>query len=141
MEYINIILIIAFVAMCAVLLYKKFSSKKEDKSQFLGLEDEKADDSASPLPSSVDKQETQVKDVKAKMSLEERVSVSWQFFQNIVDYVMQKFSKEDRNKVEEIGNILIKYDMVYHHDIDGELSRVESQGLSNNLSQNKKRER
>lgn len=53
-----------------------------------------------------------------KLSLKERLELSWKFLYEITETVINKFSPEDRVLVNKLGNSLIKHGMKYEHVID-----------------------
>ena len=55
-----------------------------------------------------------------KLTLEEKIELSWQFLVNIKNQVLQKFSKSDQEKVARAGTILIENGMKYQHDVEQE---------------------
>lgn len=57
-----------------------------------------------------------------KLTLEERIELSWQFLVHIRDQVLNKFSKADRKKVSEMGHVLNENGMHYEHDVNMEIS-------------------
>lgn len=57
-----------------------------------------------------------------KLTLEERIELSWQFLAYIRDQVLNKFSKADREKVSEMGQVLTENGMHYEHDVNMEMS-------------------
>lgn len=52
-----------------------------------------------------------------KLSLQERIELSWKFLYEITEIVLNKFSSEDRQQVEEIGRNLSEQGMKYEHVI------------------------
>jgi hypothetical protein len=57
------------------------------------------------------------------LTLQERLSLSWQFLRNIKQQVLEKFSKDDQAKMEQLGNLLLEYGMTYKHDPNMEVKQ------------------
>jgi hypothetical protein len=60
---------------------------------------------------------TQNNDTK-ELTWKEKVDLSWQFLYSIIEIVTNKFSKDDRKKVQEIGKKLKSYNMKYDHIVE-----------------------
>ena len=60
------------------------------------------------------------KDKKMSLTLEERVELSWQFLVNITDKILNKFSKEDVDRVYDAGQKMNKHGVSYQHDVKKE---------------------
>ncbi len=58
------------------------------------------------------------KDSISELTWKEKVDLSWQFLYAIVEIVTNKFSKDDRKKVHEIGKKLKSYNMKYNHIVE-----------------------
>jgi flagellar basal body-associated protein FliL len=65
------------------------------------------------------------------LSLEENIEKSWQFLIDIREYVINKFSKSDQDKIKKAGLKMASHNMQYQHDINtiGSLSRAD-QGIA-----------
>lgn len=49
---------------------------------------------------------------------DQAIELSWQFLYDITEYILSKFSKEDKEETEKIGIALIEKGMQYHHVIE-----------------------
>ncbi len=49
---------------------------------------------------------------------DEKVELSWQFLYDITDYVLSKFSKEDKETATQLGIKLLKFGANYEHVIE-----------------------
>lgn len=53
-----------------------------------------------------------------KLNFQEKLELSWEFLYDIANTVINKFSKEDREAVENIGQKMIELGVKYEHVID-----------------------
>ena len=49
--------------------------------------------------------------------------MSWQFLTNITEQVINKFSKQDKEQVNEAGGKLVENGMSYQHDVKQEIKQ------------------
>lgn len=73
-----------------------------------------------------------------KLTLEERIEMSWQFLTNITEMVMNRFSASDKQQVHEAGLAMQKNGMEYLHDVDMEIKRSISHSKSVKQTRKKK---
>jgi hypothetical protein len=52
---------------------------------------------------------------KKKLTIQEKLELSWQFLFDITEIVLNKFSIEDQNRVKQLGTILLTHGMKYEH--------------------------
>jgi Protein of unknown function (DUF2660) len=107
----NIILVItigAILLAIAVFLYKKFGSKNTQKIIHAPIDP--AEQAAYTA--------TKHKDEQKKLSLKERLELSWKFLYEITEAILSKFSKQDQKEVKVVGGILAKNGMKYNHVVD-----------------------
>jgi hypothetical protein len=72
------------------------------------------------------------------LSMEEKIEKSWQFLADIRDYVINKFSKSDQDKVREAGHKMHNHGMKYQHDINDMGSvRQTGQAISKEVNKEK----
>ena len=73
-----------------------------------------------------------------KLTLQEKLELSWKFLYEITEIVINKFSPQDRQEVQRIGQDLVNSGMQYEHVIDlgikAQASKVQ------NLEQEKKQD-
>jgi hypothetical protein len=50
--------------------------------------------------------------------MQEKLELSWKFLYEITDIILNKFSNDDRTKVNQIGKDLTKTGMKYNHVVD-----------------------
>jgi hypothetical protein len=55
---------------------------------------------------------------KKRLSLQERMELSWQFIYDITEIVLNKFSPQDREEVHTLGQNLVRSGMKYQHVVD-----------------------
>jgi hypothetical protein len=65
-----------------------------------------------------------IEEEKEKLSLEQRIDMSWDFLLRITDKILRFFSKEDNAIIYDAGEALRKNGGVYHHDIEQELEEA-----------------
>lgn len=53
-----------------------------------------------------------------KLTMQEKLELSWKFLYEITDIILNKFSNDDRTKVNQIGKDLTKTGMKYNHVVD-----------------------
>ncbi len=61
------------------------------------------------------------KDETLKLTLQERIELSWQFLTDITEKIMNYFSMEDQQLIKIAGNQLLRNGATYQHDVDQEL--------------------
>lgn len=72
------------------------------------------------------------------LTLEEKIEKSWQFLADIREYVINKFSKSDQDKIQEAGHKMHNHGMKYQHDINDMGSvRQTSQAISKDMNKDK----
>ncbi|MBF8247142.1 MAG: DUF2660 domain-containing protein [Rickettsia sp.] len=57
-----------------------------------------------------------------KLNSKEKLKISWQFLTDIIEYVRNFFSKEDKDIVEKVGIIFKKNGVKYVHVVEAELN-------------------
>jgi hypothetical protein len=55
---------------------------------------------------------------KKTLTLQERIELSWKFLYEITELVINRFSRDDINYVNELGRILLNKGMRYEHVVD-----------------------
>lgn len=55
---------------------------------------------------------------KKTLTLQERIELSWKFLYEITEIVINRFSRDDINYVNELGDILLNKGMRYEHVVD-----------------------
>gem|GEM_PF-2349844 len=61
-----------------------------------------------------------------KLTLQERIDLSWKFLYDITEIILNKFSKEDVIQVNKCGNILLDNGVRYEHVVDVATLQVKS---------------
>ncbi len=107
----NIILLITLAA-AAYFVYKRMTGKT---SQNIDMPDAK-----DPMSQDAYEAKKYPKDEEVSLTMEERVELSWQFLTNITEQILNKFTKNDREKVHEAGVKMNKHGMNYQHDVKQE---------------------
>lgn len=72
-----------------------------------------------------------------KLTLQEKIELSWAFLVNITEQVMNQFSQEDQQKVENAGHTLAMHGAKYQHNVDGEAKVVRHVVRAREQEQNK----
>ncbi|WP_253308138.1 MULTISPECIES: DUF2660 domain-containing protein [unclassified Rickettsia] len=62
-----------------------------------------------------------------KLTLQERIELSWKFLYDITDIIINKFSKEDVQQVNKYGHVLLENGGRYEHIVDLAIKQVKSQ--------------
>ncbi|QCS24020.1 DUF2660 domain-containing protein [Rickettsia parkeri] len=61
-----------------------------------------------------------------KLTLQERIELSWKFLYNITEVILNKFSKEDVIQVNKCGQVLFENGVRYEHVVDLAIPQVKS---------------
>jgi len=104
-----IIAFICVITLILILIYKHFSVKKVIKPTEVSNIDN--------LPSTTSFYSKPKKDDK-KLTLKERLELSWKFLYEITEIIVNKFSREESDLVVKMGHTLIANGMRYEHIID-----------------------
>lgn len=70
-----------------------------------------------------------------KLSLQEKIELSWAFLTNITEQVLTRFSPRDQEKVQTAGDMLAQNGAQYHHNINSEARSILA--TVKNVEQNK----
>lgn len=65
-------------------------------------------------------------DEDKSITLQEKIELSWAFLINITEQVMNRFSSQDQQKVEDAGQALSKNGAKYQHNINREANIVQA---------------
>lgn len=76
-------------------------------------------------------------DEDKKINLQEKIELSWAFLVNITEQVMNRFSQEDQQKVENAVHTLAMHGAKYQHNVDGEAKVVQHVVRAREQEQNK----
>ncbi|MCC8417294.1 MAG: DUF2660 domain-containing protein [Rickettsia endosymbiont of Bryobia graminum] len=60
---------------------------------------------------------TNKNDIK-KLSLKEKIELSWKFLYEVTELIVTKFSREDKEAINKLGHILLNNGMRYEHVVD-----------------------
>ncbi|GAB4165906.1 MAG: hypothetical protein Tsb006_5390 [Rickettsiaceae bacterium] len=107
---INIVLLVVFGAM-AIFMIKKLR-QGHNKVVHLPPKD--------PRSQALYEQNKKKEDEKKELTLQEKIELSWAFLVNITEQVMNRFSKQDQQKVNKAGEALSKNGARYQHNIESE---------------------
>lgn len=58
------------------------------------------------------------KDNKQKLTMQERIELSWKFLYEITEIIVSKFSKGDKELLNKLGHVLLDNGMRYEHVVD-----------------------
>jgi hypothetical protein len=72
-----------------------------------------------------------------KLTVQERLELSWQFLYEITEIIINKFSKEDIEAVNRIGATLLESGMRYEHVVDLGIKLAPSKGALEEIEQAK----
>lgn len=105
-----VIVIISLILALAILgigiyLFKAFSRKKAQTKQSYSSDE------------TIYSQEKNNKKDK-KLTLKERIDLSWNFLYEITEIIMNKFSTEDKATINQIGTSLLNSGMRYEHVVE-----------------------
>lgn len=64
-------------------------------------------------------------DEDKNLTLQEKIELSWAFLTNITEQVMNRFSNQDQQRVEDAGHILSKNGAKYQHNVNREATIVQ----------------
>ncbi|QQV74765.1 hypothetical protein H6P87_00305 [Rickettsia tillamookensis] len=75
-----------------------------------------------------------------KLTLQERIELSWKFLYDITEVILNKFSKEDVIQVNKCGQVLFENGVRYEHVVDLAIPQVKShtQAVEQEQSKGKK---
>ncbi len=74
-----------------------------------------------------------------KLSLKEKIELSWQFLYEITETVLNKFSQSDKDQVKEAGETLVQNGAKYQHVVDAaSVKQALSKTTAINIEQEKK---
>lgn len=65
-------------------------------------------------------------DEDKSLTLQEKIELSWAFLTNITEQVMNRFSNQDQQKVENAGQALSKNGAKYQHNVNREANIVQA---------------
>ncbi|ABV74642.1 hypothetical protein A1C_01655 [Rickettsia akari str. Hartford] len=108
------------IAICCLallfLMYKKIAARKKT---ILPAEGGNIDNSPNVALNSQ-------KPENKKLTLQERIELSWKFLYDITEVILNKFSKEDVMQVNKCGQVLFENGVRYEHVVDLALPQVKS---------------
>lgn len=104
-----IIACVCLVILILFLIYKNFAAKKTNQPLAVSNIDNL------PSPASF---YSKPKDNDQKMTLKERLELSWKFLYEITEIIVNKFTREDSDLIVQMGHKLIDNGMRYEHVID-----------------------
>ncbi|MFY9589394.1 DUF2660 domain-containing protein [Rickettsia endosymbiont of Halotydeus destructor] len=117
---INILIAITILLLLIIfLIYKKISTRRDNVNKV-----ENTADITTPLGINNKKQEYK------KLTTQERIELSWKFLYAITDMIINKFSKEDVEKVHECGHSLLNNGGKYEHVVDLAAKQAKSHAQS-----------
>ncbi len=70
-----------------------------------------------------------------KLTLKERVELSWKFLYEITELIVNKFSKEDVELIDRLGRILLNNGMRYEHVVNLGIKQTLSKAINVEQSQ------
>ncbi|XVN42464.1 MAG: DUF2660 domain-containing protein [Candidatus Rickettsia vulgarisii] len=104
---IDLIIIAGLLLFVAIFLYKK--SKKPLSTTNAG---------ESNIFSTLSGSNVANKNDTKKLSLKEKIELSWKFLYEITELIVTKFSKEDKEAISKLGHVLLNNGMRYEHVVD-----------------------
>ncbi len=110
MSILNVVLFVGALGALIYLLSKKFGSKKPKHVQVVDPQAQEA--------YIMNKKE----DKEEKLTLEEKIELSWAFLVNIKNQVLERFSESDKKKVSQMGSKMLENGMHYEHNVDQEIA-------------------
>lgn len=122
----NIILIVA-LAIIAFLLYKKFRPYKKPEHRHVQNTDMQVAYNKKNIP----------KDSSLALNIEEKLDLSWGFLNNIIEKVIQLFSKPDKDRINKCGEKLAKHGAIYNHNVDREATLSKNPSKTKSISEEK----
>ncbi len=63
------------------------------------------------------------KDDKQKLTMQERIELSWKFLYEITELIISKFSREDKELLNKLGHTLLDNGVRYEHVVDLAMQR------------------
>lgn len=127
----NILIALGCLALLVIfLMYKKIAARKKN---ILPTEGGNLDDSPN-IALNNNKPENK------KLTLQERIELSWKFLYDITEIILNKFSKEDVIQVNKCGQVLLDNGVRYEHVVDLAIPQVKShtQAVEQEQSKGKK---
>lgn len=100
---------VAVCALGAVFFVKRVGSNKKNATNTY-----KHDSAAQTL---YDQKKNNTKDVQT-LTMEQRLELSWQFLYEITEFVLNKFTEEDKQEVHKLGEHLAQANMRYQHIVE-----------------------
>lgn len=70
------------------------------------------------------------------LSMEEKIDLSWAFLTEITDRVLNYFSKEDQDKLQKTGQLLVQSGATYQHNVETEVQATLNLGRAKEKEQN-----
>lgn len=127
----NILIAIGCLAVLVIFLIYNIASRKKNIQEPV---ENNSDDSQNYALNS------KTQDDK-KLTIQERIELSWQFLYDITEIILNKFSKEDIISVNKYGRILFENGAKYEHVVDLAVHRTKShtQAVEQDQSKGKKR--
>ena len=98
------------------LMYRKIAARKKN---VLPTEGGNIDDSPNVALNSQ-------KPGNKKLTLQEKIELSWKFLYDITEVILNKFSKEDVIQVNKCGQVLLEHGVRYEHIVDLAIPQVKS---------------
>ncbi|WP_341790476.1 DUF2660 domain-containing protein [Rickettsia endosymbiont of Polydrusus tereticollis] len=126
----NILIAIMGLSLVVIfLIYKKFSANRKN----INLTENTLNAVTVPEVLGINNRKQQDK----KLTMQERIELSWKFLYDITDIIINKFSKEDVQEVNKYGHVLLENGGRYEHIVDLAIKQVKSQTQNVEQSQSK----
>lgn len=126
----NILIAITGLSLVVIfLIYKKFSANQKN----INLTENTLNAETVPEVLGINNRKQQDK----KLTMQERIELSWKFLYDITDIIINKFSKEDVQEVNKYGHVLLENGGRYEHIVDLAIKQVKSQTQTVEQSQSK----
>ncbi|MCC8369055.1 MAG: DUF2660 domain-containing protein [Rickettsia endosymbiont of Oxypoda opaca] len=126
----NILIAITGLSLVVIfLIYKKFSANRKN----INLTENTLNAVTVPEVLGINNRKQQDK----KLTMQERIELSWKFLYDITDIIINKFSKEDVQEVNKYGHVLLENGGRYEHIVDLAIKQVKSQTQTVEQSQSK----
>ncbi|MCZ6902347.1 MAG: DUF2660 domain-containing protein [Rickettsia endosymbiont of Ixodes persulcatus] len=127
----HILIAVGCLALIVIfLIYKKIAARKKN---ILPAEGSNVDGTPNVALNSK-------KPENKKLTLQERIELSWKFLYDITEIILNKFSKEDVIQVNKCGQVLLENGVRYEHVVDLAIPQVKShtQAVEQEQSKGKK---
>ncbi|ABV73201.1 hypothetical protein A1E_01280 [Rickettsia canadensis str. McKiel] len=116
-SHIHILITIGCLALIVIfLMYKKIAARKKN---ILPTKGSNVDNTKNVALNSK-------KPKNKKLTLQERIELSWKFLYDITEIILNKFSKEDVIQVNKCGQILLENGVRYEHVVDLAIPQAKS---------------